>query len=451
MTALADLSATSLHSLYRKRVLSPVEITLAILARIDTTQPLYNAFRLVDAENALQQARASEQRWLRGEALSEVDGIPVAFKDLLHVRGLPTRKGSLATLHTPQKEDAPAAARLREAGAVILGKTNTAEFGWRGITETKLAGITRNPWNPDFSPSGSSGGSAVAASLGLGPLHVATDGGGSIRVPASVCGVFGFKPSFGRVPGYPPAHNTTLFHIGPITRTVQDAALLLNIISKADPLDWTSLPASSSDWRIGLEDGVRGLRIAFSPTLGYVQVDSTIASTIELAVSRLQDLGAIVELADPGFEDPRAIFDVLAAERAIRLKRELLPERFNLIDENIRLAVEKASVFRLEDYVYASEQRQALAIHMRQFHQRFDLLITPTLAGPVPRNGISANSPFASPFNLTQQPAATIPVGFDQAGLPIGLQIVGPSHGDALVLRAARAVEQLFPPRWPEL
>jgi aspartyl-tRNA(Asn)/glutamyl-tRNA(Gln) amidotransferase subunit A len=194
----------------------------------------------------------------------------VALKDLLHVQGWPTRQGSLATPDAPATEDAPAAARLREHGAVLLGKTNTSEFGWKGLAESALAGITRNPWNPAYTPGGSSGGSAVAAALGPGPLQVATDGGGSIRTPAAASGVFGLKPSFGRVPNYPPAHTGTLFHVEIMTRTMTDAALLLNVISGWDARDWFALPPDGRDWRVGLQDGVAGLRLAYSRTMGYL-------------------------------------------------------------------------------------------------------------------------------------------------------------------------------------
>ncbi|MEC5397404.1 amidase [Uliginosibacterium sp. H1] len=446
----ADLSAVELATLYRRKTLSPVEALQAILARIEATQPVYNAYRYVDTGGALAQAVASQQRWLRGTPLGPLDGVPVAFKDLLHVKDWPTRKGSLATPDTPQPEDSPAAARLREAGAVLLGKTNTAEFGWKGLTETALTGITRNPWNPDYTPTGSSGGAAVAAALGLGPLQVATDGGGSIRVPASVSGVFGLKPSYGRVPGFPPAHNGNLFHIGPITRSVEDAALLLNVIGGYDARDWTSLPQSGRDWRVGLQDGVRGLRIAWSPTLGYVKLAPHIESILREAVSVFAQLGAVVEEVDPGFADPRPILDVLAAERAIRLKREIAPEKFDQVDPEIRAAVERASVYTLSDFVAANEQRQELAIHLRRFHERYDLLLTPVVADSVPKIGERANAPYNVPFNLTQQPAASVPAGFDALGLPVGLHIVGPQHRDGLVLRAARAFESARPTRWPE-
>jgi aspartyl-tRNA(Asn)/glutamyl-tRNA(Gln) amidotransferase subunit A len=335
MTDPADLAAADLVELFRAKTLSPLEAVRAVLKRIDATAAEFNAFRLVDAEGALAQARDAEARWQRGAPLGSLDGVPVAFKDLLDVRGWPTRRGSLATSEKPVDEDAPAAARLREVGAVFLGKTNTAEFGWKSVTESALAGITRNPWNPEHTPTGSSGGAGTAAALGLGPLHVATDGGGSIRVPASACGVFGLKPSYGRVPGYPPAYNGTLFHVGPIARTVTDAALLLNVISGYDARDWTSLPPDGRDFCAGLDDGVRGLRIAYSRTLGYVKVTALLLSVVDAAVETFSDLGADVEPVDPGFADPRPILDVFAAERAARLRADIPPDRHRLIDPDL--------------------------------------------------------------------------------------------------------------------
>ena len=452
MTHPAELPASALIDLYRAKALSPVEAVTAVLERIDATAAVFNAFRLVDAEGAIAQARSSEARWHRGEPSGTLDGVPVTFKDLLDVRGWPTRRGSLATSDDAVDHDSPAAARLREAGAVFLGKTNTAEFGWKSVTESALAGITRNPWNPEHTPTGSSGGAAAAAALGLGPLHVATDGGGSIRVPASACGVFGLKPSYGRVPGYPPAYNATLFHIGPITRTVTDAALLLNVISGYDARDWTSLPGDERDWRTGLGDGVRGLRVAYSRTLGYVKVAQPVLTIVDRAVEALSELGASVEHVDPGFPDPRPILDVFSAERATRLRRDVPPDRYRFVDPELREAVQHAQRYSLSDHVAATDARMRLAIVMRRFHERYDLLLTPTMAQSVPRIGERSDGSFSAPFNLTQQPAASVPCGFDDQGLPVGLQIVGPPHRDDLVLRAARAYELAHPfrlPSWP--
>lgn len=446
---LTQSSAEELIALYRRKAVSPVEATRAILARIAVLQPHFNAYRAIDVESALAQAQASEARWLRGAPQGPLDGVPVGFKDLLNVRGFPTRKGSLATSDKPAAEDSPPAARLREAGAIILGKTQTAEFGLRALTETKLAGVTSNAWDREYASGGSSGGAAVAAALGLGPLQVGTDGGGSIRNPSSVNGVFGFKPSFGRVAGYP--HNGSLFHIGPITRTVTDAALLLNVIAAPDVRDWTSLPNDGRDWTANLESGVEGLRIGYSRTLGYLTVDPSIIAVIDRAVARLADLGAIVEDVDPGFRDPSPIIDAINSERAIRLRAEIGAAGLDLLDPVIRARVEKLERYTLADVVQANERRAELAISMRRFHQKYDLLVTPVAARPVPRLGTAPETPFAFPFNITQQPAASAPAGFDSNGLPVGLHIVGPQYGDAVVLRASRAFERSQPFPTPHL
>lgn len=422
-------------------------MTKAVLDRINLLQPHFNAYRAVDAEAALRQARASEARWSKDEPLSPLDGAPVGVKDLLHVKGFPTRKGSLATPDVVQLEDSPAAARLREAGAVILGKTQTAEFGQRALTETKLAGVTANAWDSQYASGGSSGGSGVAAALGLGPLQVATDGGGSIRNPAAVNGVFGIKPTFGRVANYPP--NGTLFHIGPITRSVLDAALLLDVIAKPDVRDWTSLPNDDVPRIASLDSGVKGLRIGYSRSLGYIKVDPAIIAAVDSAVALFSKLGALVEEVDPGFQDPQAIIDTLNAERAIRIHAEIGDAGFEQLDPAIRDRLARLERFSLQQVVAANERRLELGALMRRFHQKYDLLATPLQSAPTPRVGTAPQTPFAFPFNLTQQPAAAIPAGFDVNGLPLAFQLVGPQYRDDLVLRASRAFElaQPFPTR----
>ncbi|KJK08442.1 amidase [Burkholderiaceae bacterium 16] len=437
----ADLSAAELSACYARKDLSPLETVNAVLARIEALDPIYNAFRHVDADGAREQARQSEARWSRGEPLGALDGVPVALKDLLHVAGMPTRMGSLATPDSPAPYDCPAAARLREHGAVLLGKTNTSEFGCRAVTESALAGITRNPWNADHTPLGSSGGAAVASALGFGPLQVATDGGGSTRAPAAACGVFGFKPSYGRVPCYPPAHSGTLFHVGQIARTVTDAALLLNVIGGPDARDWYALPDERRNWLAGLEDGVAGLRIAYSRTLGYVRVDPEVAALVERAVARFAELGAIVEEADPGFEDPRAIMQVLWQAGVARLVEQMPAAQRALLDPALLSTADQGKALGAGAYLEAMDRRMALGMHQRRFHAHYDLLLTPTLAEPAPKVGSGSAPLFCMPFNLTQQPAASMPCGFTASGLPVGLQIVGPQHRDDLVLRAARAFE----------
>ncbi|MGN5480792.1 amidase family protein [Cupriavidus basilensis] len=333
------------------------------------------------------------------------------------------------------------------AGAVLLGKTNTSEFGTKGITESALAGVTRNPWNIAHTPGGSSSGAAAATALGLGPLHVATDGGGSIRAPSAACGVFGLKPSSGRVPCYPPAHSGTLFHIGPMARTVTDAALLLTVIGRPDGRDWHALPFEDRDWRSGLDDGIAGLRVAYSRTLGYLPVDPEVIALCDTAVQRLTGLGAIVDEVDPGFDNPAPTFRVLWDAGVARLLRDIAAGNVALMDPLLPEAAARGRKLDAGTYLEATERRRELGVAMRRFHDRHDLLVTPTLASAPAQVNKSWSAPHCLPFNLTGQPAASVPCGVTGAGLPVGLQIVGPSHADARVLRAARAFETMCP--WP--
>lgn len=455
---ISTLSAIDLQHHFYHRTLSPVEVIQTALDRIAENEPLVNAFVLVDAEQALAEAKASEARWQKGEPLSEVDGIPATVKDLLWTKGWPTLRGSKAiSPDQPWDEDAPAVAQLRSRGAILLGKTTTSEFGWKGVTDSPLTGITRNPWNLDRTPGGSSGGAAVAAALGLGTLHISTDGGGSTRLPAAFTGVFGFKPTFGRAAGYPAAHTTTLFHIGATTRTVTDAAILLNAIAHPDPRDWYALPDDPTNYHLQLEKAdVTGLRIAYSPRLGYAKVDPEVAALVKAAVKVFEELGAIVEEVDPNFEDPFPIFQTHWITGAAKLLRSFTPEQLEVVEAGLRASAEAGNRITLAEYQAALDAREALGRQMGLFHQTYDLLLTPTL--PItafPVGQVSPNhdlyppglnwTPFTYPFNLTQQPAASVPVGFTQEGLPVGLQIVGAKYRDVLVLQAARAYEARHP------
>src|SRR5579859_1603464 len=309
-----SFSAAELTVLYRSKKLSPVETTRAALERVARINPLYNAFVMVDEARAMKDARASEARWQRGSPAGLVDGIPATVKDLIVTEGWPTLRGS-RTIDPNQAwtEDAPPVARMKQQGAVFLGKTTTPEFGWKGVTDSPLTGITRNPWNTKLTPGGSSGGAAVAAALGMGTLHIATDGGGSIRIPAGFCGLFGFKPTFGVVPVHPHSPAGTLWHQGPIARTVMDAALVLNVISQPDARDWYQAPPRDIDYRAGLDEGVKGLRIAYSRTLGYARVDPDVADKVEQGVRLFESLGAKVEEIDLRLDDPIAIMQPLWA------------------------------------------------------------------------------------------------------------------------------------------
>jgi aspartyl-tRNA(Asn)/glutamyl-tRNA(Gln) amidotransferase subunit A len=458
----AALSATELLHLYRTRQLSPVEATRAVLDRIERFEPAVNAFCLVDPDQALRAARESEARWQRAEPCGLVDGVPATIKDLILTKGWPTLRGSLTTRREqPWDEDAPATARLREQGAVLIGKTTTPEFGWKAVTDSALTGITRNPWNTDKTPGGSSGGAAVACALGMGALHIGTDGGGSIRIPAGFTGIFGLKPSFGRVPAWPLSPFGTVAHLGPMTRCVADAALMLGVLARPDSRDWFALPYDGRDYRIGLEDGVQGRKIAFSPRLGFAEVEPEIAELVARAVPAFEDLGARVELVDPGFADPIDVFLCHWQVGAANLLRNFTAEQRAGMDPGLRAIAAEGEAVSLMDYLTAVQRRGELGARMRRFHESFDLLLTPTL--PLAAFAAGAErpdpdrqprwinwAPFSNPFNLTQQPAASVPCGLTAAGLPVGLQIVGPMHADHLVLRAARAFETARPWRLPE-
>ena len=309
-TDLALCSANELTTLFRTHKASPVEALQAVEKRIDLLNPKLNAICFRASETALQQAKASEHRWLKGTEFSNLDGVPVSIKDLILTEGMPTLRGSFTVdVNQAWNVDAPVTARLKEAGAVVLGKTSTPELGCKAETNSPLTGITRNPWNLTKTPGGSSGGASAAVSANLGPIGIGTDGAGSIRIPAAFCGNFGFKPSFGRVPAYPLSPFGTVAHLGPHTMSVEDAASTMNIIKKPDARDWTALPYDDKNYLGTLKKGVNGLKIAYSPNLGYVKnVDPEVAHQVAEAAKIFESLGAHVELIDPGFEDPIDIF-----------------------------------------------------------------------------------------------------------------------------------------------
>ena len=458
MTDISQLSAAELLRLYRRKELSPVEVLRNTLERVTRFEPQINAFVLLDQDGALSAARASETRWGKGEPMGLVDGLPATIKDIIDVRGLPTRKGSLTTSMTPPTHDAPAVARLKEQGAIILGKTATPEFGWIGVCHSPLTGITRNPWNLTRTTGGSSGGAAAAALLNLGVLHLGTDGAGSIRIPSAFSGVFGIKPSYGRVPAYPVSAFTVLAHQGPLTRTVSDAALMLSVIGQPDARDTTAWNTPAPDYRIGLDDGVRGLRVAWSPRLGYVkELDADVEAAAYKAAQFFAELGAHVEEVDPGFAEPIDIEKKVWYAVATTLVDAVPVAEREQMDEGLRRMAEQGRRYSLADYLSAHTHRTELALHMLRFHERYDLLLTPQMPVPAieagrvtPADGRFGDewinwSPYTYPFNLTQQPAASVPCGFSSDGLPIALQIVGPPRRDEIVLRAARAYESACP------
>lgn len=459
---IAFLSASELIEAYRRKTLSPVEATEALLRRLDRLEPEINAFVLVARESALAEARAAEARWLRGEPKGLLDGVPVTIKDLFLTKGWPTLRGStLIKRDQPWDEDGPPVARLRESGAVLLGKTTMPEFGWKALGDSPLTGMTRNPWNLAHTPGGSSAGAAAALAAGIGPLGLGTDGGGSIRIPCAFSGIPGLKPSFGRVPHYPPSVFGLVAHNGPMARSVGDLALLLTVICGADDRDAYALPPDGRDWRQGIEGGVKGLKIAFSPTLGYGRVDPEIAVAVAAAARRFKELGAEIEIVERVFDDPARAWLTLWWAGAAKAMSVYSAEERQRIDPGLEASAQQGARLSALDYLAADQVRNELSVAMAKFHRRYDLLLTPSVAVPALKAGELLSdpatqsewidwSPFSYPFNLTRQPAASVPCGLTKSGLPIGLQIVGRMYDDALVLRAARAFEQAQPfPRCP--
>ena len=454
---LCRMSAVDLLAAYDTGELSPVQVTEAVLARIHDLNDAYNAFCLIDDAGALASARASEKRWRAGAPEGRIDGVPVSVKDLVLAEGWPTLRGSKTTSRDqPWDEDAPAVARLREHGGVLLGKTTTPEYGWKGVTDSPLTGITRNPWNVEHTPGGSSGGGAVAALCGMGPLHIGTDGGGSVRIPCSFSGIFGIKANFGRVPVYPASPFGSLSHLGPMTRTVADAALMLTVMAEPDTRDAYALPFDERDFGAVLEGGIAGMRVAFSSDLGYATVDAEVAELVSEAAKSFSALGAEVEQTGPGFDNPQEIFRAHWYAGAAFVLRAMTDEQRQLVDPGLRTVAERGEAITMEAYMNATMARTHLTTRMREFHQSYDLLLTPTM--PLPAFSLGSDtpigpdgsswddcSPFTYPFNLTGQPAATVPCGFTSAGLPVGLQIVGRHYDEASVLRAAYAFEAANP------
>jgi aspartyl-tRNA(Asn)/glutamyl-tRNA(Gln) amidotransferase subunit A len=454
-------TATALSAAYAAGTLSPVEAMEASLAAVDRWNDRVNAVLFTDPEGALASAREAEERWRAGEPLGPADGVPVTVKDMFLTRGWPTVRGSqLIDAAGPWEEDAPAVARLRESGAVVLGKTTTPEFAWKGVTDSRRHGVTGNAWGAELTPGGSSGGSATAVALGMGAWSIGTDGGGSVRIPASFTGTTALKPTFGRMPMYPPSPYGTLSHGGPMTRTAADAALMLDVLARPDSRDWAAMPPAPADGFTGsLGDDpsatLRGLRVALSPTLGYGSNDPEVEAAVERAASELAAAGAHVERVDPGIEDCVDAFHVLWFTGAAKVIGAYGEAALDHVDPGLARAVERYGLrATASDYLDATAVRMALGVRMGAFHENWDVLLTPTTpitafaAGRDAPEGWESDlwtswTPYTYPFNMTQQPALSVPCGFTADRRPLGLQLVAARHQDALLLRVGHAYQQL--------
>jgi len=457
---IAYLSADSLRELYLTRALSPVEVTTTLLERAEALNSELQAFVTITHDVALAQARLAERAFATDpESAGMLAGVPITLKDLTATAGIRTTFGSLLFENWIPDYDSPVAERLTAAGAVLLGKTTTPEFGWKGDSGNRVNGPARNPWDTSRTAGGSSGGAGAATAAGLGAIAQGTDGAGSIRIPASFCGVFGIKPSFGLVPSYPPPASG-MGHVGPITRTVRDAALFLDATAGPDARDRFSLNALPAALSTVLADGIEGRRIAWTSDLGYGNVEAEVAEVARSAISTLEDAGCIVEEVELALDDPLSFVEIIWSTAQAALHRDDLeavrerldPSRLKVVERGMRFTATELAGARLDADTFCEKLRLSLV--------GFDLLALPTL--PVTAFAAGADHPatvngqeatllswlqLLYPFNLTTQPAASVPAGFTRAGLPVGVQLVGAWRDDQLVLRAAAEIERRRP--WP--
>ena len=464
------LTALELAECFRDGAYSPVESAEEALDAIERVDGRINAFCHVDREATLAEAGRSEERYRSGAPLGPLDGVPTSIKDIFYTRGVPTLRGSHLLADKPGAtdpaswpDDAPVTSAVHEAGCVVIGKTTTPEFAWKGVTDNTLTGITRNPHDPALTPGGSSGGAASAVAAGLGQLALGTDGGGSVRIPAAFCAIVALKPTYGVIPMFPSSPFGTLAHAGPMTRTVSDAAAFMDALLRPDPRDWSAVPARATTpgpggYLAAATEGTRGdrplegLRVAYSPTLGFGRNDADVEREVTRAVGVLSELGAHVDTADPGVTDPVDAFHVLWFAGLAAVLAPHGPDAIERVDPSMREALGRYHDYSAADYLDAVAVRMALGARMADFHQRYDILITPTT--PIPAFDVGSDvppgwhspdwtswTPYTYPFNMTQQPALSVPCGTTDFGLPVGLQVVGARFEDRLVVRVGAALE----------
>lgn len=460
--------AVELARMIKEKEISPVEVVNIFRERIEEINPKVNAFCTLTLDTALVEAKKAEQAVMKGEELGPLHGVPYSVKDLVYTKDVRTMRGSKIFENFVPDEDAPLVERLREAGGIMMGKTTTPEFGHKGMTDSPVTGVTRNPWNVDMIPGGSSGGAASQVAAGMTPLAVGTDGGGSIRNPSSFTGIYGLKPSFGRVPVYPASALDSLSHAGPMTRTVADAALMLTVMAGPHEADPLSLEAQPADYIGELNKGIKELKVAWSPDLGFVPfVDSQVAAITAEAAKAFESLGCdLEEIGDPGFGDTMETHGALWLGGLAGMLGDYLDEWEEQMDPLLVSWTKIGMQIPAANFVKAQIQRNELREKVRRFFKQYDLLLTPNLPIVAFKAGVSAEeglkdspidyqnwSPFSAIFNLTQVPAASIPAGYTNEGLPVGLQIAGRRFADLTVLQASAAFEAVRPwtDRRPEI
>jgi aspartyl-tRNA(Asn)/glutamyl-tRNA(Gln) amidotransferase subunit A len=452
------MTAAELRRRIAAKEISPVELTRRALAKAEASQDSLNAFFVLLPDEALAAAKAAEDAVMRGEPLGLLHGLPFSAKDLMAVKGVRYASGSRTMANNVAAVDAPAVERARNAGAILIGKTTTSEFGCKPVGDSPLTGITRHPWNLAKTPGGSSAGAAASVAAGITPFALGTDGGGSIRIPCSFTGLAGIKAHFGRVPVWPASATPTLAHVGPIARTIADAALLLMAVGGYDARDPYSVSEAVPDLSAACRAGVSGLRIAFSPTLGYARPDPDVAAIVTDAARAFEGLGCKVDLVDAVFETDPA--DLWTAEFYAGVGTRLRPfveRQRDLLDPAVAEVLDAALAQDMRAYYEKVFARYALRDKVRTFFDTYDLLLSPVL--PVSSLDAGKNIPahlsdrnlvswvfYTYPFNLTGQPAATVCAGVAGDGMPVGIQIAGRALGEYDVVGAAAAFEQTKPP-----
>jgi aspartyl-tRNA(Asn)/glutamyl-tRNA(Gln) amidotransferase subunit A len=457
-TDLCYTSATELARLIRTKAVSPVEVTRAVLERIERVNPIVNAFCTLTADAALEAARAAEQAVTSGAPLGPLHGVPISIKDLNLTKGVRTMMGSCIFEHRVPDADTAFVPRLWKAGAIMLGKTTSPEFGWKALGDSPLTGITRNPWKRDTTSGGSSAGAASAVAAGLGPIAQGSDGAGSIRVPASFCGIYGLKPSYGRVPMWPVSNNDNTTHNGPMTRTVADAALMLAVMAGPDDRDRTCLDAAPDDYVGKLQRDLKGVRVAFSPNLDRLPVDADVAAAVATAARAFEELGCVVDEVKTNFTDTHDVIRVMWSVHEAGNRGPFLKQWRDRMDPGLVACIEDGLRVSAADYIQVRDRKNVFWDSVRALFEHYEFLLTPTVS--VPALPVGRLNPehypqhawdwlgwagFSYPFNFTGQPAATVPAGFTAGGLPIGLQIVGRRGADLAVLQASAAFERARP------
>ena len=451
--------AADLAPMIRQKKVSPVELMRAVLARIEASEPKLNAMARLIPEAAMEGAKAAETALMKNQPIGPLHGIPVTIKDLHYVKGVTNEKGSWTQKGFVPDTDAPFVTRLKDAGAIVIGKTTVCEFAWKGVSQSPMTGITSNPWKLGYNTGASSAGAGAASAAGYGPLHQGSDGAGSVRMPAHFSGIFGLKPTFGSIPNWPVGGNDNTSHLGPMTRDVRDGALMMSVMSGPHPWDFTSLEAGPADYVGRLNEGIKGKKIAFSPDLGHARVDPEVAALVQSAVKALaSDCHANVEQVTPawgkdGPEIIRVMYPVHACGNA-----KYLPEFESRMDPGLVAMIREGLAVTTQQYQGARDRKSAYVSAMAKFMEDWDFLVTPTVstaAFPAELN-MPKHWPhhawdwiqwaeFSYPFNFSGMPAATVPCGFTKEGLPVGLQIVGRRFDDLGVLQASQAFARVRP------